>query len=66
MLESGKSDAVVVEIESGVIFAHENISQNPERPGRWRNVHSHEPGDALSLAKFHQLRVEDALKNAIN
>lgn len=44
-----KAHPVVVTIEDCVVLADENVSQNPQGPGRWRDVQSHEATQTNSL-----------------
>lgn len=42
----GETDAVVAEVENRVVFADEDVAQDPQRSGRWRNVEADESEDA--------------------
>ena len=45
-----ESDSVVGEVEFGVIRSDEDVSEDPKRAGRRRNIDAHEAGQAESLA----------------
>ena len=45
-----KSNAVVVEVKSCVVFAHEGVSQNPKGTGSGINIKTHKGWETLSLS----------------
>lgn len=55
----GKADTLVAEIELGVVRTHEDVSQDPQRASRRRDVKADEAGEALGLARLRHL--EDVL-----
>ena len=58
----GETDAVIAEIERGVMLAHENIPQNPERTAwRW-NIESNKTRQTHGLACFGFLKNQKACK----
>lgn len=54
-LHCGKSNAVVAEIELGVELSDEDITKDPERTSRRRDVHPNEPTDTQRLTKLTNL-----------
>lgn len=46
LLCNGESNAIVSEIELSVVFADENVAEDPQRAVWWRNVDSHESRQA--------------------
>ena len=47
--KSGETNAVVGEVEGGVVLAHENVAQYPQRPHRWWHVQTEKSGYAQLL-----------------
>lgn len=50
LLGIGKANTIVAHIELSVVFANEDIAQNPERTIWWWYIHAHEAGQANSFA----------------
>ena len=46
----GEPDAVVAVVEFGVVWAKEDVAENPQRTGGRRDIHAHETADALIFA----------------
>jgi len=53
---SGKTNLVVSEIEDGVVWADENITQDPQWSTWWRDIDSKETTDAFSLTSGGDLK----------
>ena len=54
----GESDAVVAEVEDGVVLAHEDVAQDPERVAN--DCDAHEARDALRHAALGLLKGEQS------
>lgn len=54
-LHVGKSDAVAAKIKLSVELSDEDITKDPERSSRRRDVHPNEPADAQGLTKLTDL-----------
>ena len=54
-LDIGQADAVSAEVELSVEAADEDVTENPQRSGRRRNVHPQEAAQANRLTHFRHL-----------
>lgn len=55
-----EAEALVGDVELRVVAADEHVAQDPQRPGRRRDVQPHEARQAHRLAHLRHLRVSTA------
>lgn len=61
-----EADALVADVELGVVAADEHVAEDPERAVGRRDVQRHEPGQAHCLAELTHLDVERTKKPAMS
>ena len=54
-LDVGQADAIVAEVELGVVAADEDVTEDPQRSGRRRDVEAEEAAQADCVAQLRYL-----------